>query len=134
MPAIPAVPAITALYAALLGLLAATLTIRVIVKRVRLRVVASDGGLPDMAQAIRAHANFAEHVPLALLLITLAEMLGTWPVALHGLGIALVAARLLSAVGLSRSLGATNPRQSGAGLTILVTIAASALVLFTVLR
>ena len=129
----PAVPVIAALYAALLGLLGAALTVAVIVKRVRLRVNAGDGGLPEMAQAIRAHANFAEQVPLALLLIALAELLGTWPLALHALGIALIVARLLSAFGLSRSLGPTNPRQSGAGLTLLVTVGAAGLLLYDLL-
>jgi len=130
MPFTPTVPAVAALYAALLGLLGGALTVAVIVKRVRLRVDTGDGGLPEMAQAIRAHANFAEHVPLALLLITLAELLGTWSLAVHVLGFALVVARLLSAFGLSRSLGATSPRQSGAGLTLLVTAGAAGLILY----
>ena len=134
MQIVPIVPVVAAAYAALFGLFGAALTVRVIVKRVRLGVTAGDGGLAEMAQAIRAHANFAEHVPLVLLLLALAELVGTRPVALHVLGIGLAIARLLSAVGLSRSLGATNPRQSGAGLTVAVTVGAAVSILYCVLR
>jgi len=125
----PTFPLITAGYAAVLGLLAALLTVRVIVNRVRLRVDAGDGGNPAMAQSIRAHGNLAEHVPLALLLIAFAETAGAPALAVHGLGAALLLARLSSAWGLSRSLGATSTRQSGAGLTVLVTVVASVLIL-----
>jgi uncharacterized membrane protein YecN with MAPEG domain len=123
-------PFVTAIFAAILGLLAALLTLNVIVNRVRLRVESGDGGLPAMGQAIRAHANFAEHVPLALLLIAAVEMLGTarWLVIL--LGVVLLVARLLSALGLARSLTGTPPRQAGAALNLIVTIAASVLILY----
>jgi len=120
-----ALPVTAALYAAALGLLAAILTVRVILGRVRTGVQAGDGGDAALGQAIRAHANFAEQVPLALLLIVLAEMLGARVALVHALGGALVLARLLSAWGLSRSLGATQPRQSGAGLTVAVVVASS---------
>ena len=70
------VPSITAFYAALLGLLGAGLTVNVIVNRVRSKVDAGDGGVAKLAQAIRAHANFAEQAPLALIVLALAEMLG----------------------------------------------------------
>ena len=91
---VPVVPLIAAFYAALLGLLGAALTVRVIVQRARLHVNAGDGGVPAMAQAIRAHANFAEHVPLALLLIAFAELLGTPALPLHVLGVSLIVASL----------------------------------------
>ena len=127
------VPVITALYAAVLGLLAAALTVNVIVNRVRLNVLSGDGGLPKMAQAIRAHANFAEQVPLALILIGLAEMTGIRSWIIYLLGGVLVVARALSALGLSRSLGASMPRQAGAGMTIAVTVFASIAVICGVL-
>ena len=124
-------PLVTALFAAVLGLIAAGLTVNVIVNRVRLRVDSGDGGQPRMAQAIRAHANFAEHVPLALILIGAAEMLGIRAWIVYALGGALIVARLLSLWGLSRSLGPSFPRQAGASLTILVTVAASISILWT---
>lgn len=123
-------PAVTMAYTAVFGLLGAALTANVIVNRVRTGVNAGDGGKPSLAQAIRAHGNFTEQVPLALLLIASVELLGyhSWIIVL--LGAALLVARLLSAWGLSRSLDGSMPRQSGAGLTVLVTIAASVLVLY----
>jgi uncharacterized membrane protein YecN with MAPEG domain len=129
------VPVITAVYAAIFGLFAAALTINVIANRVRLKVEGGDGGVPKMAQAIRAHANFAEHVPLAIILIGLAEMSGVraW-IIYYVLGGVLLVARVLSAVGLNRSLAGSMPRQAGAGLTILVTVAASIAVLVGVMK
>ena len=123
-------PTVSAAYAAVLGLLAAVLTVRVILNRVKTGIQAGDGGNAPLARAIRAHANLAEQVPLALLLIVLAEATGTPAGLVHALGGALVVARLASAWGLSRSLGPTTPRQAGAGLTLLVIAAAALLVLW----
>jgi len=122
-------PFVTAIFAALFGLFAAALTLNVIVNRVRLKVESGDGGLPAMTQAIRAHANFAEHVPLALLLIAAIEMMGKAHWLVVALGVVLLAARLLSALGLGRSLAGTPPRQAGAALTLAVTITASVVIL-----
>jgi uncharacterized protein len=123
-------PFYTAIYAAILGLLAAALTVNVIVNRVRSKVNVADGGVPALAQAIRAHANFAEHTPLALLLIGLVEAFGYRSPVVNGLGVALLVARLLSAWGLNTSLEATFGRQAGAGLTTLVTAVSAALILY----
>src|ERR1700756_4713197 len=95
------VPITAAIYAAIHGLLAVVLTVRVILQRVKSTITAGDGGNAGLAQAIRAHANFAEQVPLALLLIVLAEMLGTPAAMVHVLGAVLLIARLFNAVGLS---------------------------------
>ena len=86
------VPSITAFYAALLGLLGAALTINVIVNRVRSKVDAGDGGVAKLAQAVRAHANFAEQAPLALIVIGLAEMLGARPLVVIAASIAILLA------------------------------------------
>jgi uncharacterized protein len=113
-------PVITTFYASILGLMAALLTIQVIIKRVRLRVESGDGGKPLMAQAIRAHGNFTEHVPFTLLLLACVESIGGVPLTIHILGILLIIARCLSALGLSQSLNPSLPRQAGASITILV--------------
>ena len=127
----PALPAVASLYAVLLAALAVALTVRVIVFRARTGVQAGDGGDTAFGRAIRAHANFAEQVPLALLLIVLAEIAGARAGAIHALGAVLVVARLASAVGLSR--GAGGPRQAGAGLTLLVIATAAVLLAVRVL-
>ncbi len=110
-------PFYTAIYTAILGLLAALLTVNEIVNRVRAKVEVADGGVAALAQAIRAHGNLAEHGPLALLLIGFVEAFGYRAPIVNGLGVTLVVARLLSAWGLNSSLKQTFGRQSGAGLT-----------------
>jgi uncharacterized membrane protein YecN with MAPEG domain len=126
------IPYVTAFYAALIGLLAVWLSANVIRGRVRFGVTAGDGGNPVLAQAIRAHANLAEHAPLALLLIGFAEASGTSKIVIHVLGVALVLARVLSGFGLSASLADRLPRRAGAGLTFLTMIVASLLILLRV--
>jgi uncharacterized membrane protein YecN with MAPEG domain len=129
----PVTPSVSAAYAAIFGLLAAFLTVRVILNRVKTGVQSGDGGNAGLAQAIRAHANLAEQVPLALLLIMLAEVTGAQAGLIHALGSLLVIARLANAWALSRSLGPTMPRQAGAGLTVLIIVATSLLILYRVL-
>ncbi len=112
-------------YAAILGLLAALLTVNVIANRVRARVDAGDGGVARLAQAIRAQANFIEQAPLALVVIALAETAGARALTVHALGVALLASRFASAYALNRSLGQSPLRQFGGGLSVLVAVAAS---------
>ncbi len=92
-------PIITALYAGILGLI--FIGIAVVVGRVRgaTGVSIGDGGNADVIVAMRRHANFVEFVPLTLLLIGLLELNGVASGAIHGLGAALVVARLCHAVG-----------------------------------
>jgi uncharacterized membrane protein YecN with MAPEG domain len=120
---------VTALVAALLGLLGAALTANVIAKRVRNRVLAGDGGIPSVTQAIRAHSNFVEQAPLALILLGIAESVAVRPVALDILGVLLVASRFASAYALSRSLGISAGRQFGGGLGIVLPVATSIAIL-----
>ena len=124
-------PYATAVYAAVLGLLGAILTVNVIVNRARHNVTQGDGGVPALAQAIRAHCNFAEQVPLALILVGLVEAFGYRSMIIHGLGVVLLIGRLLSAWGLATTLTLSFGRQAGATLTILVVAVASVLILYT---
>src|SRR5271167_3033508 len=110
----PVFPFYTAIYTAVLGLLAALLTVNVIVNRVRVKVDIADGGVAALAQAIRAHGNFAEQTPLALILIGLVEAFGYRSPVVNGLGAVFLIARFLSAWGLNSSLKQTFGRQSGA--------------------
>ena len=123
-------PATAALYVAVLGLASAGLTANVIRNRVRSDVQAGDGGDARLACAIRAHANFCEQVPLALLLLVLADALGASAVWVNGLGCLLLVARAANAVGLTGSLGPTKPRQLGAALTLAMVVACALLVLW----
>ena len=116
-------------YIAILGLLAALHTVRVILNRVRSGVNAGDGGDIGLTRAIRAHGNFVEQAPIALILIATAEITGARSLTITVLCLALLAARLASAMALSRSVDQSGLRQFSGGLSILVLVAASVAVL-----
>jgi len=126
-----AVP-ITALYAGVLALLMVMLALGVIRLRWKFRVGLGDGGEKAMTRAIRIHGNAAEHVPIALLLLLVAELNHARPVLLHACGIVLVVARVLHASGLSRSSGASWQRMLGTIGTVgvIVTLAAADIAAF----
>ncbi|HMJ44486.1 MAG TPA: MAPEG family protein [Pseudolabrys sp.] len=86
---------ITALYGAILALIILALGINVTVHRVRLKVPLGDGGNPTMLRMIRLHGNAIEYVPLAIVLMAIYELNGGWHLALHIIGIALIAGRLI---------------------------------------
>lgn len=111
---------VTPLYAGLLVLLFLVLSIRVIRRRGSGKIALGDGGDPGMLRVIRGHANFAEYVPLALVLMVILEQSRTSIYVLHALGIALVVARLLHAYALSFTDKFMFGRVAGAGLTFLV--------------
>jgi uncharacterized membrane protein YecN with MAPEG domain len=120
---------IVALYAAILGLLAAALTLNVILNRVRSGVESGDGGVAALMQALRAHGNFAEQAPIALILIASAEAAGARALIVHALGVALLIARFASAVALNRTIRQSPLRQFSGGLSDLLLIVASATIL-----
>jgi len=93
---------IVPLYAAFLALVFVALSLRTIRLRQRLRVAIGDGGDERLRRAARAHSNFAEYVPLALLLFFFVESGGAKPVFVHGLCAALLAGRILHATGVSQ--------------------------------
>jgi uncharacterized protein len=125
----PTIPMITPIYAAILGLLGAALTANVIAARVATGVAAGDGSMARLARAIRAHANFVEQAPIALILIAFAETLAARPIVVNVLGIALIASRLASATALNRSLGQSALRQFGGGTSVLIAAAAAITIL-----
>ena len=65
---------ITPIYAAILGLVFVVLSIRTLLLRRQLKVEIGDGDQPMLARAARVHANFAEYVPLSLILIYFLEI------------------------------------------------------------
>ncbi len=116
---------ITALYASLAGLLLLFLSFRVVRWRRKLSVGLGDGGQENLLRAQRAQANFTEYVPIALILLAVAEsqVLTGW--LLHTAGAILVLARLLHAWGLSQSSGRSFGRYWGTLLTWVVILALS---------
>ena len=96
---------VSCLYAGILGLVLVALSAQVVLARRRYRVRLGTGTEEGMQQAMRVHANFAEYVPLAVVLLVLAEIQGLPGPALHGAGMLLVVSRVLHAVGLSQRPG-----------------------------
>jgi len=115
----------TPIYAALLALVFVFLSVRTIQLRRRLRVAVGDGGDKVLARAMRVHANFAEYVPLALLLIYFVEMHTRFLMLVHGLGIALIVGRVLHAYGVSQVRENLIFRQVGMALTFGVILTAA---------
>lgn len=88
-------------YAALLAFVYVTLSLLVIRKRISLQVVVGDGGDKALFKAMRAHSNFAEYAPLALILFFFVEMKGASPALVHGLGSAFLVGRISHGFGVS---------------------------------
>ena len=88
-------PLISALYAGLNALIILWLATEVIRRRGALKLSLGDGGDAEMNRVIRGHANAAETIPVALVLLALSELIGAPAVALHLAGAALTAGRLL---------------------------------------
>ncbi len=102
-------PVETMHYAGLFGLLFLALSLWVSMGRARFRVHHGDGGHQSLNRRIRAHANFAEYVPMALILIGLAEMAGTGAAAVRWLLIVLLVARIAHPFGMTAP--EASPRQ-----------------------
>lgn len=101
MEAIVAVaPVNVMLVAALLGLMKLALGISVTKYRFQHKIMWGNASDDGMARRIRAHANFTEWVPGTLILLGLIEMMGVSPIIIGVLGIMLIIARALHALGL----------------------------------
>ena len=121
---------VTPLYAGLLVLLFLVLSVRVIRRRGSGGIPLGDGGNPGMLRVIRGHANFAEYVPLALVMMVILEQSRFSIYALHALGIALVVARLVHGYALSFTDKFVFGRVAGASLTFLVLLIEAVLCLY----
>ena len=115
---------IVALYGSLNAFLNVALAVRVSRLRVAHGVSLGTGDSKEVLHAVRAHGNNAEFVPLAIVMLLIAELSGGSAIALHVLGASLFAGRLLHIVGIPRR--APNPyRFLGNGATWIVILAAS---------
>lgn len=110
---------ITLLIAGLCALLQCALTGLVIARRVQARVSLLDGGDKPLVRRIRAHANFTETVPMALILMALLELGGLQSTWLWGLGICLVLGRVMHAAGMLAP-GWRSSRLAGMALKLAV--------------
>ncbi len=125
---------VTALYAALLTPLFVFLSIRVIGFRRQARAALGDGGNQALLRRIRVQGNFAEYVPLALILLGLSESLHAPVWLLHGLGLTLLAGRVSHAFGVSRAQEQFGFRVAGMVLTFVMLLLAAGVCLYGVIE
>lgn len=127
-------PHITALYGGLLAFWLIILAVRIALLRRKLLVGLGDGGHSSLDVAIRCHGNAAEYVPMAVILLLLAEMQQAPAALLHVSGAVFVVGRLLHAQGLTQSQGLSFGRFWGmlaTWLTIVVLALANLLLALT---
>ena len=114
---------ITPIYAGLATLVFVALSFRVIAQRRASGVTLGDGDDRLLRRRLRVHGNFAEYVPLALLLMALAELQDAAAWLLNLIGLALIAGRLIHAWGVSREPEEIRLRVLGMSLTFAALIA-----------
>ena len=119
---------VTPLYAGILTLWFVLLSFRVANLR-RGGLSFGDGGDVGVTRVVRAQANFAEYVPLALLLMGFLEASRYSIYLLHAFGITLVIARLFH--GLALSFGSPRSgRVIGTALTFIVLLIEAVLCIY----
>ncbi|NKB50267.1 MAG: hypothetical protein GKS02_12995 [Alphaproteobacteria bacterium] len=117
--------AITLLYASLLALWFVILSVQVIRYRGSHSIDLGDGGDTGMLRRIRAHGNFVDYAPLALILMGLLEVSGAGPLLLHVIGGLLLVGRLAHGWALSFTDSSALLRTGGIALTLAAIIIAA---------
>ncbi|HMS27930.1 MAG TPA: MAPEG family protein [Burkholderiaceae bacterium] len=123
-------PTITALYAIVFVALMIALSTHVTMLRASTGISINDGGNREMALRMRRHGNFVENVPMIVLLMLLAELLGSGALWLHVAGLLLLTGRVMHAVGLQQDNAKTLLRILGGMLTKLAALVAAVAILW----
>ena len=119
----------TSIYAGLCGLLMAWLAIQTIKVRRANKVKLGDGGVFELKSAIRAHGNFAEYMPITIILLFLLEHNGAPALIIHVIGLAFLYGRWTHAQGLLKDNLRKRVTGMGYTLNILIGLAISNIVL-----
>lgn len=122
-------PLIVPAYAAVLGLMFVAISFRVANARRTLRIGLGTGGDRQLERYVRVQGNFAEYVPLALILLTFAEMQAWSAWLVHTLCALLLVARVIHALGVAREPEDIRFRAVGMVTTLSVLLATSVLLL-----
>lgn len=117
---------ITPVYAALFALFFVALSLRVIRFRRSARIILGDGGDEELRRRTRVHANFAEYVPLTLVLMALAELQGQPDWTIHLIGALLGIGRVAHAYGVSQAPQVLKLRVLGMVMTIAAIVTGAA--------
>ena len=88
---------VTPVYAGILAFLYLYLAFAVIRLRYSEHISLGDGGNTSFLRKMRAHGNFAEYVPITLLLMAMAELGGAGAGVLHAIGALLLVGRVTHA-------------------------------------
>ena len=105
------------------------LSFRTIGARRAAKVEIGDGSDRELLRRMRVHANFAEYVPIALILMALAETMKPGALLLHGIGLMLLVGRIVHAYALSQSPHILQLRVAGMVGTLTAIMAAAAICL-----
>ena len=101
-PSPPSIPTVTALYGSLNAIFNIFLANRVSTFRRSEKVSIGHGESKALELAARIHANNAEFVPLAIIMLLLAELCGGASLYLHIAGGLLLVSRIFHAIGMPR--------------------------------
>jgi uncharacterized membrane protein YecN with MAPEG domain len=118
---------VTSIIAAVLAIIFIKLSFAVIGLRRKNKVGLGSGGHEDLERAIRTQGNFAEYVPIGIILIACLELNGApwWLVAIPG--IALIIGRLIHAKGMNTPPPDFSKRVLGMKFTFFTLIALAVL-------
>lgn len=109
---------VTPVYVALAALMFTYLGFRVVQGRRKYRILIGDGGNQDFIWLSRAHGNFTETAPIALIATGAAELAGAPGLLVHACGISLILGRLLHAYSFLKEPRTIGCRQWGMYLTL----------------
>jgi uncharacterized membrane protein YecN with MAPEG domain len=116
-----------ALYAGLNATLLVVLAINAGIRRSGQNIQPGMMGEGGLTRAIRAHANFTENAPLALILLAALALTNTAALPIHALGATFTVARVAHALGMMQAKHPNALRFIGNILTWLVLLGGSAL-------
>lgn len=124
---------ITALFIAALGIIQIPMTVAVGLLRVKTGIQFMDGGSQTLLRLMRAQANFAETVPITLLVMAAAEYTGTSAALLWAGGSSLLLGRIVHYITVAK-YGWGNGRATGMLLTLAALLGFSVCILIAYLE
>lgn len=120
---------ISMLYAAILAIIYVGLSAYVVRGRWQHRTALGHGPDAVLERRIRMHGNFAEYVPIALILLYMIEESGILPVYVHILGMMLLTGRIIHLMALY-SAAVSKKRVIGMVLTLSMILISATLLIF----
>lgn len=113
----------SAIYAGLSGLLLVYLALQTIKARRANKVKLGDGGIFALQSAVRAHGNFAEYMPITIIMLFLLEYNGMAAWVIHVIGATFLHGRWVHAQGLLTDNLRKRVQGMGVTLTVLIGLA-----------